>query len=159
PRVDEDLFKGFISKQKSQLAFLTSNPQYAFVDTLSRVLYNNDERMPIAVPKESDLDKIDLARAVEIYKNEIGNADDFHFFIVGNIDEHTIKPLLEKYIASLPVKGIKPTYKDNGLRPIKGQNKFNFKRGSEQQSLILAQYYGEIEYSEDLALKADFLGE
>jgi zinc protease len=137
PRTDEDLFKGFISTQKTQLQFLSQNPQVAFIDTMLKTVYHNDPLTPIQVPTVQDVDKIDMNRVVDIYKNEFSNADGLHFFIVGNIDESTIRPLLEKYIASLPAKGSQPTLKDNGLRPISGNNTLVFNKGEEQKSMVL----------------------
>ncbi len=159
PRKDDGLFGGFMSTMKMQLQFLGSNPQIAFVDTMIKTLYHNDPRRPIAVPTAADVEKINADRVLDIYKNEFSNADGFHFFIVGNVDESTIKPMLEKYIASLPAKGTKPTFKDNGLRAIDGVNRLNFKKGQEQKSLVITMQRGELPYTEDLALQADMIGE
>lgn len=160
PRKDEALAQGVIATQKAQLGFLANNPQVGFVDSMMSVFYHNDPLTPIAIPKASDFDKVNLDRVIEIYKNEFADATGFEFFFVGNIDEKTIKPLIEKYIASLPVKaGSTPNFKDNGLRPIKGNQVFKYYKGADPKSLILNQYYGEIPYSEDLVMKADFLSE
>lgn len=159
PRKDIELYNGFVANQKAQLQFLTSNPQYAFFDTLSKSMFNNDPRAPITIPTAADFDRINLDRILEIYQNELGYADDFHFFLVGNVDTATIVPLLEQYIGSLPVKGTKAAFKDNGLRPVTGRHLLDFQKGSEQQSLIFAQYFGDIDYSEDLALKANMVAE
>lgn len=159
PRKDEDLYKGYLSKQKAQLMFLAQNPTYAFIDTLFKAAYNNDPRTPIVIPTVADFDKINLDRVMEIYKNEFGNAAGFHYFIVGNVDMNNIKPLIEKYIASLPATGNGPAFKDNGLRPITGNHRLDFHKGSEPKSMIFGQYYGLAPYSEDLAMKADMLAE
>jgi len=166
-RKDEELFKGYISKQKAQLEFLMSNPQTAFRDSVNKVLYNNDPRMEIAVPTVENYSAIKLDRAIEIYKSEVCNSDGLevcnsdglHVFIVGNTDQVNIKSLLEKYIASLPALGKAPTYKDNGLRPIAGKHELNVKKGIEPKSLIMSRYYGEAPYSKDFALKSGLLAE
>jgi zinc protease len=151
---NEELFTGFIAKQKASLEFVKSNPQYAFFDTLNKTLYNNDPRASITIPTTQDLDKINADRVLEMFNNEYGNADGFNFYIVGNVNETAIKPLLEKYIASLPAKGTTPMYNDNGLRPISGNHQLQFSKGAEQKSMIIGQYYGTIPFSEDLELKA-----
>ncbi len=158
-RKDEGLYGGFISTMKMQLQFLGSNPQVAFIDTMIKTMYHNDPRRPIAVPTTADVEKIDMNRVLDIYKNEYSNADGFHFFIVGNVDESTIKPMLEKYIASLPVKGTQPAFKDNGLRSIDGVKRLDFKKGQEQKSLVVTMTKGEMPYTEDLALQTDMIGE
>lgn len=159
PRKDESLFKSFVGKMKTQLMFMSSNPQVAFIDTFIKKAYNNDPRRPILIPTSADLDRINPDRVLDIYKNEFTNADGFHFFLVGNVDDATLKPLLEKYIASLPSKGTTPSFKDNGLRMASGNQKLEFKKGTEQKSLILGFYYGEAPYSEDMALRVNMLGE
>jgi zinc protease len=159
PRTDADLFNGYISTQQTQLQFLGQNPQVAFVDTMLKTLYHNDPLRPIQVPTPEDIASIKMNRVLDIYKNEFSNADGFHFFIVGNVDESTIKPLLEKYIASLPAKGTQVAFKDNGLRSINGNNKMEFKKGEEQKSLVLMINKGELPYSEDLALQTNIIGQ
>lgn len=159
PRTDADLYNGFISTMQTQLQFLGQNPQVAFIDTMLKSIYHNDPLTPIQVPTSADIANINMNRVLDIYKNEFSNADGFHFFIVGNVDESTIRPLLEKYIASLPSKGAQPSFKDNGLRPIKGNNELEFKRGEEQKSLVVLMTQGETPYSEEMALKANMIGQ
>jgi zinc protease len=48
-------------------------------------------------------------------------------------------------------------YKDNGVRPITGVHTLKYNKGKEKQSMIVAQYFGEVPYSEDLSLKAQAL--
>jgi zinc protease len=158
PRMDKDLFAGFMAKYQSQLEYLKSNPEYTFLDTMNRFLQNNSPLANIIIPTAADLNRLNAERVLEMYNAEFGNADGFHFFIVGNVDVNTLKPLMEKYLASLPAKGAKAEFKDNGLRPITGNNVFEFKKGAEPKSLIFERYFGEIPFSQDLAIRADLLG-
>lgn len=159
PRKDDVLFKGFITKIKSSLQMIKANPQTAFIDTMGKVMYNNSPLAPIQVPSEQVLSGLSSDRAIQIYKDQFGNADGFHFFIVGNVDENSIKPLIEKYIASLPAKGTQPAFKDNGLRAVTGEKTFKFSKGNDQKSLVIVQYNGDVPYSQDLDLKSDILGQ
>ncbi|OSZ78842.1 hypothetical protein CAP35_11500 [Chitinophagaceae bacterium IBVUCB1] len=159
PRKDEALFKAFVDKQKTQIQFMSANPQFAFLDTLYGVMYQKNPLAPIAVPKAEYYDAISMNRALEIYKAELGSADGMEFFITGNVDMTTALPLIEMYIGGLPVTGKAPSFKDNGVRPITGVQNISFKRGAEKQSLILAMYNGETKYSEDLNLKMNALAE
>ena len=158
-RKDLELFKGFIAKQKSSLQNIKSNPQMAFFDTLNKSLYNNNPFTPISIPTEDNLNSINPERVLEIYNTEFANADGFHFFFVGNVDESTFQPLIEKHIASLPTKGTTPNYKDNGLRPRGGKSELKIYKGSEPKSIIVEEFYGELPYSEGAALKADLLAD
>lgn len=160
PRKSENLFKGFITKQKTRLQFLQKNPRMAFIDTLVNVMYHNDPLAPITIPTPEDFENTNLERVLEMYNTQFGYADGFHFFIVGNLNKVDIKPLLKKYLASLPVKGVEPHYVDNGLRMVKGDKVFKFYKGHNDKSMILIQYHGtDIDYSEKLALQANLLGQ
>ncbi len=159
PRTDEDLYNAFIKKQKMQLKFLAANPQVSFVDTLFSTVYNNNPLAQAPIPKPEHFDAIKLNDALEIYKNEIGNADGYHFFIVGNVDQTTLKPLLERYIASLPASGNTPKIVDNGVRPIEGDKTLKYYKGKDAKSLIVSFVHDEHKFSEDFRLKASALAE
>jgi zinc protease len=159
PRLDESLLKAYVGTMSMQLKNITANPQMAFVEKLVAEMYNNNPLRPVVIPTDADLKSLNAQRAIEIYKNEFSTADGYHFFIVGNVDENTLKPLLEQYIASLPATGKEPKFVDNGLRLKPGNNKFEFKKGTEPQSLVVAQYFGEMPYTEDMALKATLIGD
>ena len=159
PRIDESLFKSFVQKSKSQLAFALADPQTLFIDTLIKTLYNNHPLAPIAVPRPEYFDKIAMNRAVDIYKERFGNAYGMHFVIVGNIDEVQLKPLIEKYIGGLPSVKKAFNFKDSGLRPVKGAVDLNVYKGQADKSLILSMATGDATYSEDLSLRASAVSE
>ncbi len=159
PRLDTELYEGYMGKMKMQLMFMKANPQVVFVDTLFKVMYNNNPLRPIAIPTLEDIEKINPERVVEIYKNEFGNAYGFHFFLTGNIDETTLIPLLEKYIASLPSSPYNPSFKDNGVDIVPGNKTFEFKKGENQKSLIVEVTHGTLPFSEDLDLKTSVVGD
>ena len=159
PRKDMELFQGSITNSIAGLKDAKSSPENAFIDSMYSVFYRGQPFAPINIPTEAELKSINPDRIIEMYKTEFGNADGFHFFFVGNVDEKTLLPMVEKYIASLPTKGLVPNFKDNGLRPISGKNDFVFHKGKEPKSLVLAQFYGELPFSDDAELRADLLGE
>jgi len=158
-RKDTALLRGWLDKVEARLPMLKADPQNAFKDSLTKVLYNNNPMAPISIPTQQDINNIHMDRIMEIYRTEFGNADGFHFFFVGNVDTSSLKPLIEKYLASLPVQGSHPGYRDNGLRMITGNKDFNFYKGTDQKSVIIDLYHGDITYSHDLALRADMLAQ
>jgi zinc protease len=159
PRVDTALFKSFIQKNKSRFALLSANPQAVFVDSFYKALYHNDPLAPVAVPKPEYYDQVNFDRVMQIYKERFGNANGMHFTFVGSFKENDLKPLIEKYIASLPSASKKFTFADNKLRPAKGKISVNVNKGKEQKSLILAAYSGETPYSDEMNIKADAISE
>ena len=158
PRKDSTLYKSVIQRGKAQVAMLGANPQVAFIDTLTKVLYSNNPLAPTAVPKIENFDKIDLDRSLAIYKERLGDVGGMHISIVGSFDEKEMISLLEKYVAGLPATG-KSSFTDNKVKLFTGTNEFRFKKGKEDKSLIIGILHGEIPYSESTALKFSGLGD
>lgn len=158
-RKDEALFNGWKEKQKSQVQFMMSDPTTAFVDSVYKLIYASQPLAPVILPTAEIFDKINLDRAVAIFKENTADANDFIFTLTGNVDIETIKPLLATYIGGLPSKGAIGSFKDNGVRMVSGKKELNFYKGKEQKSFILNVYSGEVPYSEDLSLKAEMLTE
>lgn len=159
PRVDTALFKSFVEKNKSQIAFLNANPKAVFIDSLFKVYYNDNPLAPIVVPKAAYFDALNLGRMMQIYKERFEDLNEMHFTFTGSISEEDLKPLLEKYIASLPVSSKKFRYSDNKVRPVQGKHEVDVYKGKEPKALILAIYSGEVPYSEALDLKAQAISE
>ncbi len=159
PRVDTSLFKSFIQKNKAQLVYLSANPQVGFIDSLYKAMYNDNPLAPIAVPKVEYFDALNLNRIMQMYKENFGDENQMHFTFTGSISEDSIKPLLTKYIASLPATNKKFNYVDNKLRLAKGNIDVNVYKGKEPKALILRIYSGEVPYSEELNLKAEAISE
>jgi zinc protease len=158
PRHDSALYKSFLQRSKAQVAMLSANPQIAFIDTLYQVLFENNPLAPTAVPRAANYDKINLDRAIAIYKEQLGDAAGMHITMVGSFNEDTMIALLEKYAASLPVIKTR-NYTDNKVRPFKGQNDFQFKKGKDDKSLVLGVFHGEVPYNSTTELQLEGLSE
>ena len=116
PRKDIDAFESFKTRQKQLYSNLAADPQIYFNVEFQKLMTQNHPRGG-GIPKAENFDKIDLDRGMQIYKERFANAGDFTFFFVGAVEEETIKPLLEKYIGSLPSNPKQENYKDLGIRP------------------------------------------
>jgi zinc protease len=159
PRGDTALFRAFIQKNKLQYANISANPRAAFADTLYKSLFNNNPLAPVVVPNSGYFDKISYDRVLAIHKEHFGDVSGMHFVFTGSFKEAEIKPLIEKYIASLPATGKKFSFTDNKVRPVDGKRTLTVNKGKEEQSLILGFYTGETPYSEDVEMKAHALSE
>ena len=158
PRKDSALFNAVLQRGRAQVSMLGANPQVAFIDTLNRVMYNDNPLAPSAVPKAAHFDKINLGRSMAIYKELLGDLGGMHITIVGSFDEKEIIALLEKYVAGLPAV-TKPVAVDNKVRIAKGQQTFQVRKGKEDKCLIVGIFAGEVPYSEALALKLNGLSD
>ena len=152
PRKDQGLFNSYITKQKSTLQYLKQDPQTYFNDTVSKVAYNNN---PWAggVPTPEDYDKVSLDKTFGIYKQIYDNAYGMHFTFVGKLDGENVKPLLEKYLGSLPAKEKEISYKDNGVRLIQGPKTISVQKGKEAQSFVSLMFEGKAEDTREAKIK------
>jgi zinc protease len=146
PRQDEEAFESKIQRDKGFFGNLLSNPQYYFLNEYIKLLGNNSPRVTSFIP---DFEKIDYQKGFAFYKERFADASDFTFIFVGSFDVEEIKPLLEKYLASLPNTGRKESWKDNNVRPPKGMVDKTFFKGSDPKSFVQIVFAGE-ESSYDL---------
>ena len=158
PRKDEDLFNSFVNKQKVMYQNLLSDPNFYFQDVFFKTIYNNHPRAP-KNPSSEDYSKINLDRALEIYKSRFGNASGFTFIIAGSFDLNSIKPMLETYLGSLPSAENTATFKDIGVRTVKGVVSKKVLKGKEEKSVVRIVFNGEKPYSESAKLKLQLLAE
>jgi zinc protease len=157
-RRDEDLYKSFIGKQMELARNRLSQPGALFGDTVVATLYGNNPRAPRALRPE-DVPRIDLDRAIQIYRQRFSSAKDLTFIFVGSFDPATIKPLLATYLGSLPTPDIPTAYRDLGLRPVKGVVKREVKSGAEDKSTVSLTFTGPAEVSEMEELRLSALTE
>jgi len=153
PRLDTGLAATFRSSQKMMYTFASASPEFSYLDTTYKVLYNNNPLLVSPLPKPADFDKINVNHALAIYKSAFSFADGYKFFLVGKMDSTQVKVLITKYLGSLFRSETEQRFSDDGLRPIQGEHKFIFKKGSENKSMISGYYFGETPYSEEIAIK------
>jgi len=159
PRKDDALFNAWKEKQKSAVQFAMQDPQTVFVDTFYQTLYQKNALTPVIVPKPYYFDSIDLNRSLEIYKNQMSDANEFTFIFTGSFNVDSIKSLLATYIGGLPHTNNQALFADNGVRPVKGDIDLDVYKGTEDKSLIIKYYSGEVAYDADVALRAQALTE
>ena len=158
PRMDQDAFASFISRNKAALANAEADPNTAFSDSINVALYN---RHPRALPvKAETLDKIDYNKVMELYKDRFADASDFTFIMVGNIDEATAIPLIEKYLGSLPSLKRNEKFRDVTPDIRKGRYENNFTREMETaKSSVLMVASGKCKYTQKNVVMMSMLGQ
>jgi zinc protease len=158
PRMDEELFQSFISKQKSMMTGVFQNPSYLFMDTLSKVLTQNNPRA-IGLTKPDDFNNINLNRTFDIFKEKFSNADGMNYYLVGNIDIKEMKPMIVAYLGSIPFKNTEHYFKDLGVRAPKGEVKFTYKKGKEMKAQAVINFVGETTYDADENVQLQIVNE
>jgi len=102
-RSDREAFDSWLNRQRAALANLEKDPNSALRDSIQTSVYTDASFIMGLHP--ADLDQLDYNRIMQIARERFANAADFDFIITGAIDEETLLPLIEQYIASLPSNG------------------------------------------------------
>ena len=156
---DEKKFNQTMSLQETQLKNKDLMPENALSDSLKYIMSNHSWRnKPFNV---EDLKNVSLDRIMEIAKERTANAANYTFVFVGSIDEATIRPLIEQYIASLPAKkGVKTNWVNDTEMP-EGQTICHFtkKMESPKEYEVVIWHNNNLPYSLENEIKADILGQ
>jgi zinc protease len=148
PRWDATDYKTWMDKMKANYINAESEPRKAFRDTISLIMSNHNPRViPMGYKV---LDKVTLGKLQSVYKDRFSDPGNFTFEFAGKIDPEKVKPLFEKYLASLPTVKRSQAYKDNGIRPPKGEVKSDFQHESKTpRTLVYVNYSGTSPFSAD----------
>ena len=148
PRWDATDYKTWMDKMKANYINAESEPRKAFRDTISLIMSNHNPRViPMGYKV---LDKVTLGKLQSVYKDRFSDPGNFTFEFAGKIDPEKVKPLFEKYLASLPTVKRSQAYKDNGIRPPKGEVKSYFQHESKTpRTLVYVNYSGTSPFSAD----------
>jgi zinc protease len=100
---------------KVALANRALQPDTVFEETLNAALTQNHPRaQPMNAAR---VDQMSLEKSLTFYKDRFADASDFVFVFVGSFDLETMKPLVERYIGSLPALRRNESAKDVGVHP------------------------------------------
>ena len=114
PRADANAFTVLTTQLKTSLANQSAVPEFSFSKALLAARYQNHPRRQLATAET--IDKWNLDKSLAFYKDRFADASNFTFVFVGSFDVGTMKPLVEKYVGSLPSLHRKETWKDVGVR-------------------------------------------
>jgi zinc protease len=154
PRADANAFSAEANQMKTVLANQTAVPEYQFSKTLMAARYQNHLRRQLLSPEM--IDKWNLDKSMAFYKDRFADASDFTFIFVGSFDIPTIKPLVEKYLGSLPSIHRKESWKDVGVREPSDVVVKRVEKGVEPKSISAIIFNGPFEYNQQnrIAIRA-----
>ena len=104
PRRDTVAWQGFVNRNYSFLNNRNASPRVDYNDSISAILYGHHPRTTPMTQER--LAKADYDRILEIYRNAFSDASQFKAAIIGNMSLDELRPLIIKYLASLPAKSI-----------------------------------------------------
>lgn len=108
---DDAFFQQAIQGIKAGIASKANDPEQVMNDSV--MFYNHSQRAEVLSLDEDEIAQIDYDHIIELRKQLFKNPAEFTFTFVGSFDEATIRPLIEKYIASIPSDGSKSALEDN----------------------------------------------
>ncbi len=125
PRFTQEDFNTTINTYKSYLQNLTSNPDYLMAIESTKAIYGDNPRRQEATMEM--MDGISFEQLPAIYKTLYPGANNFTFTFVGNVDPETLKPLVEKYIGSIPASKTQLRFTDDNVRKAAGEVEKDFR--------------------------------
>jgi len=148
-REDSAAFISLQQRMKAGVANRGANPATAFLDTVNAIMTG---RHPRAAPPSPELyDRMDLGRSIAFFEDRFADARDFTFFFVGSFAPDSMRPLVERWLATLPATGRVEAGRDLGIRPPTGVVEKVVRAGREPRAQTQIIFSGPMEYSPEEA--------
>ena len=123
---------------KEDLKLTNADAKERFSRNFGNIFYQNHPR--ILNLTEQEIDQINLEDIKTFYADRFKDASDFTFTFVGDFKIDEFKGLIQKYLGSLPNKGRKEKYTDDGVRAEKEYLKYEVFENLENQSKNIRAY-------------------
>ena len=119
PRFDPSKLELLLKNRRAALENRLASPEARFADAVQRVVWQGHPR---SVPWTVEtLEKVDLERAASFYRERFADSGAMTWMFTGNLDLETLRPLVERYIGSLPdLPDRDETWRDEGARRVEG---------------------------------------
>lgn len=147
PRFNAEEFDVTFNQIKSVLPNMEKQPTVIFQTQMQKTIFKNKVRTPVFTSENLKL--VDIKKIESAYKQLFSDAAGAKMIISGNVDINVIKPLLEKYIGSLPVKSKNgKMWRDDNTGFARGQVKNDFQVEMETpKTTVLYLYDGDMKYN------------
>lgn len=147
PRRDEPTFEALRRQFEAATANQENQPQYLFSRRFQE-LYNTGH--PRALPMDSNaVETIELDAILDAHRESFADASDFTFTFVGSIDPTALKPLVELYLATLPVAADDTDWRDIGIDRPGGVERDTVRAGIEPISEVVVAFHGTYRFGQE----------
>jgi zinc protease len=144
PRADINMFNVMKTQTKSMLANRKASPSVVFSDKLQTIMTQNHHRgRPFSVEL---IKEMNLEKSYSFYRDRFSDASDFTFIFIGNLDLESIKPMVKRYLATLPSTERDESWRDVGIDPPQGVIRDNVRKGIEPKSQTIIIFSGPFQY-------------
>ena len=154
PRLDSTAFRAFQERVAPFLANRGADPDAVYGDTIEVTMSQHHFRS--RPTSAATFAEVRPDRAYQFYRERFADAGRFTFVIVGNVSLDSLKPLVERYLASLPALGRTETWRDVGGGPPAGVVERVVRKGVEPKATTTMAFTGPFTYAPEhrLALRA-----
>ncbi|RKD90925.1 M16 family metallopeptidase [Mangrovibacterium diazotrophicum] len=157
PRFDKDNFDRLMEINYRNAENEVKTAKSIMRDTLSSILSNGNPRS-LKFSKEY-LDQINFDRMKEIYQERFDNAGDFTFFIVGDVSEEELKPLVEQYLGSIRSTGKTEKWVDTGDYYPTGKHEYRIELPMpDPKATVVLKFRNDYDYSREAVVYQSILG-
>ena len=158
PRRDEGAVDALTTQILGSIENRNADPRAAFTDTVNAALTQSHPRMQPFTTET--VRRMDLDQSFAFYEDRFADFSDFTFTIVGSFQVEELRPLVERYLASLPGAGRIERARDVGIDPPPGVVEKTVRRGMEPQSRQQIVFAGDADaYSREESLALGALAE
>ena len=147
PRADANAFAAQATQARTFMNNQSVSPDFAFFEALSAARYQNHPRRRMTTA--ASVDEWNLDKSLAFYKDRFADASDFTFYFVGSFDEATMKPLVERYLGSLPSLKRKESWKDIGVKLPEGVVEKRVEKGIEPKSRAAIVFTGPFVFDQE----------
>jgi zinc protease len=129
PRADEAAFRAVQDRMQADLKNRSLSPDAVFSDAVTELVCGKGVRC--GPPTLEEVDKLDLNRAFEIYRQRFADMGGATFTITGSFDPAIVKALAQRYLGNLPSARQHETWKDVSPDLPKGIVQMDVRKGVE----------------------------
>ncbi|MFI3293051.1 MAG: insulinase family protein [Rikenellaceae bacterium] len=157
PRFDLKDFEIFRDQMRANIVNSQNDPDYIASKRFAKVAYGDSPRKELLSMEM--IDAFEFEKLPALHDKLFGNGADFRFTIIGSVDTATLKPMVERYIGSLPVPKRKSlTYVNDKVFPIKGAVVDDFTQSMIQPKVsVMILYSGKMKYDLKNKVVASYL--
>ncbi len=150
PRFDPEEWQNGVDQINSVLPNLVNQPNYKLQAELFKTLYGNHPRREMI--SASKIERANLQTVEKNYRKLFADAAGATLVIVGDVNPETLKPMVEKYVGSLP-KGKKASqWIDRNEDIVKGRHENVFEVDMQTpKSTVVQVYSADMPYSYEKA--------
>jgi zinc protease len=147
PRPSEQAFASVKERYRGMVENRLAQPETVFSDTVTRLLsQDHPRRRPWT---EELLEEMNLETSARIYRDRFADASDFTFIFVGSFSLEDIRPLVQRYLGTLPATGRRESWRDVGVRAPEGVIEQTVARGIEPKSRVSITFPHDFEWSRE----------